>query len=349
MISGHQMKQTVIFCDRSWVTTNGVDGLVIVRDKMIQIAKIVLMTHHRTDRGVVKSIVKATGDLLIALGADGSLVSFRYSEMFETNSKDKEQLQEVLFSDHESQKIFADYKSLDPVIHNMLSRPLQEFATPEERQNMTWKEWIEKKIIRKEELQCVTASEEILSEFKNLKFKIVELINKNDVCPDIEKLPISAFDLDKVAREQKTKAAKDEREDARLELEHNCTKMDQLSDWIKTKYWDSQINLAKSIFSIFGTTEVENYMNDSFKPYSNEQQRWAVFNNDIINQLRKKDSFAPWRLYTTKELSVELERVGRLPRDGEKERMDALLQAHEDDAQSASNRELENQLESEGT
>lgn len=345
------MKQTFVFCDRNWITSSGVDGLVIVRDKTVQFVKIILMTHHRKDIGVTKSMLKASGDLLIALGVDGSLVSLRYSESVEADAKEKEHFQEILCSDYETQKssIEADYRSLDPNIVEMLSRPLQEFASPEERQNMTWKEWIQKKRNHEEEVQCATNRRLIFSEFEILKIKIRKLIDENEICQEIEKLPISAFDVDKVTRDQKTKVAKDDREDLRLELEHNCTKMDQLSDWIKTKYWDSQLNLAKSLFSIFGTTEIENYTNDSFEPYSKEQQRWAVFNNDIISQLRKRDSFAPWRLYTTAELNSELKKIGRLTNDNEKERMYALLEVQEEEAQSTIDRELENQLESEGT
>lgn len=345
MNSCHQMKQSSVFSDRNWITTSGADGLVIVRDKMIETAKIILMTHHRKDYGVTKSMMKPSGDLLIALGADGSLVALKYSAK---DSKDKEQFHEVFYNNYENSKNFTDYRSLDSVIFDMLSRPLQEFAPLEERQNLTWREWIQKKIIQEEELTCANNRAAILSEFENIKTKIVKLIDENEKYLDIEKLPISAFDLDKVLREQKTKTAKDEREDTRLELEYNCKKMDELSDWLKAKYWDSQVNLSKSIFSIFGTTEVENYTNDSFKPYHKEQQRWAVFNNDIINQLRKKDSFAPWRLYTKMELNLELEKVGRLPIEDEKERMDALLEAHDEEAKSQKNRELENQLDSEG-
>lgn len=352
MVSGHQFRQAFVYADHHWITTSGIDGIVIVRDKSIKSSKVVLMTHHRKDFGVLKAIVKASGDIVVALGHDGSLVSIRYYKT-DTSSIEETQtdIQDIHYSYYSgNQKLIEkDYASLDQVILDMLSRPLQEFAPAEERNDMTWIEWMAKKKLLEEKKLCAEKRAAILSKFNKLKAKISKLLDENETCPEMEKLPISAFDLDKVSREQKIKAARDEREDTRLELEHECASMDRLSDWIKAKFWDTQVTLAKSIFSFSGSREIQNYHWDKFRHNYEEHHRWAVFVSDVNNKLMQGDSFQPWRFYTTSELDIELKKVGRIQMIDEKERMDALLDKQEEDTQGATDDELENQLDSEGT
>ena len=351
MVSGHQLKQTSVFADGEWITTSGLDGIVIVRDKTVKNSKFVLMTHHRKDFGVLKALVKASGEIIIALGHDGSLVSMKYYEPEATGPEvSSTNIYQIPYDYITKQKMIdKDYGSLDQHILDMLSRPLQEFAPEEERENMTWTEWMEKKQFLEEQELCVKKQAAIFKEFNKLKAKVVKLLDENETCPEIEKLPLAAFDLDKVSREQKIKTARDEREDTRLELEYNCASMDRLSDWLKTKFWDTQTNLVKSIFSFSGLTEIQNFAHDSSRPNYEEHHRWAEFTTDLICELTQKDSFAPWRLYTASQLDLELHRVGRLQRLDEKERMDALLEKQEEDVQGVDKDELENQRESEGT
>ena len=351
MSSDHQLKSTYIFTDRNWITTCSTDGFVIVRDKTSRASLITLMTHHRMNCGVTKAITKASGEMIIALGHDGSLVSMIY---YETETNDTEKINKncyaIRFDDYANNQaiVEADYASLDSVILDMLSRPLHEFPLFEEREQMTWIEWVEKQKLLEEEKLCAEKKASILSRFDILKAKVVKLMEENDNIPEIERLPLEAFDLDKVSREQKMKAAKDEREDIRLEIEYNCSEMDRVADLIKSKFWDTQATPLKSIFSFSGSTIIENYPLEKVKPYHEEQQKWAVYTRELNNELRGQDSFAPWRLYTPSELNLELQNVNRMQKIDEKKRMDELLDKQDEEVQGVANGEMENFLDCEG-
>lgn len=76
-LSGHHVRLVRIFTDQRWIVTCAYDGLVVIRDRVIQQIVAVVPVHHRLDLGSQKAIVKLDGDIVVALGHDGSLIATR--------------------------------------------------------------------------------------------------------------------------------------------------------------------------------------------------------------------------------------------------------------------------------
>lgn len=76
-LTGHHVRLVRIFTDRRWIVTCAYDGLVIIRDKMVRQIVAVTPVHHRLDLGSRKAIVNLNGDMVVALGHDGSLIATR--------------------------------------------------------------------------------------------------------------------------------------------------------------------------------------------------------------------------------------------------------------------------------
>lgn len=77
VLTGHHVRLVRIFANRRWIVTCAYDGLVIVRDRMARQIVAVVPVHHRLDLGNRKAIVNLDGDVVVALGHDGSLVATR--------------------------------------------------------------------------------------------------------------------------------------------------------------------------------------------------------------------------------------------------------------------------------
>lgn len=76
--TGHQVKMARLYVDRSWITTAALDGLAVVRDKSVRKVVAHIMTHHRSDLGSKKTVATKSGDLVVCLGNNGSLVATRF-------------------------------------------------------------------------------------------------------------------------------------------------------------------------------------------------------------------------------------------------------------------------------
>lgn len=77
MLTGHHVRLARIFTDRRWIVTCAYDGLVIIRDETVSRIVIVVPAHHRLHSGSTKAIVSHEGNMMIALGHDGSLIAVR--------------------------------------------------------------------------------------------------------------------------------------------------------------------------------------------------------------------------------------------------------------------------------
>lgn len=226
------------------------------------------------------------------------------------------------------EKILSDYASLDPAIHASLTRARIDFPAASEKKFGTWEEWRQNAQLREEARFHAAEKAAIVKDLENLKAIVRQLLDANETCPEMERLPVSAFDLDRAGREQKLKMAKEEREKVRMELEHRCVSMDRVADWIKATFWDPQIVLGRSIFSFSGDTEVTNYPLTEEDPYLKEHLRWAQFARDSVRSI-VYDTFQPWRSYTDDQLQAELSKPVRVYREDERRRMDLLLEEEE--------------------
>lgn len=225
------------------------------------------------------------------------------------------------------QKILDDYAGLEPTIRASLTRVRQEF--PANIGNEPWEAWRQDAQIREEATLYAAEKAAIMRDVTTLKDTVRQLLDANETRPEAEKLPVSAFDVDRTGRDQKCKAAKDEREDLRLELEHVQTSSDRVARWIKKTFWDPQVVLGRSIFSFCGDTEVTNYSLLAEEPYVKEHLQWAQFARETVRNIVDGDTFQPWRVYTDDQLRTELSKPVRVRREHEEYKMDELFEEEE--------------------
>ncbi|XP_076231362.1 cilia- and flagella-associated protein 43-like [Calliopsis andreniformis] len=356
LMTGHYVRLANLFVDRNWITSTAFDGLVFVRDKTVRRVVTYAMTHHRADFGSVKAIVSKGGNLIVCLGYNGSLVALRSTDekkvrllseflgklklkklIFLKNDNpptstadDSKSICHINYDLYEKQKakIQSDYASLDPAIQDILTRPKFQFPDPEEG-DKTWSEWRDEMQVLEEEEKCKEEKTAIFKDFQVLKDKVRKMLDENEMCPELERLPVSAFDLDITGRDQKLKAGRDECEDMRLQLEHQCSEMNRVAAWIRKTFWDPQEILGKSLLPIFGDREVTNYATVAENLEDQDHLRWALFCKEAVGKIMEDETFQPWRLYDGEELQVELNKRLRLRRE-EYRRIDLLLDEEEE-------------------
>ncbi|XP_029174556.1 cilia- and flagella-associated protein 43-like [Nylanderia fulva] len=328
-LTGHHVRLARIFADRRWIVTCAYDGLVVVRDKTIRQIVAAVPAHHRLDSGSRRAIIDSTGGKVVTLGRDGSLIAMHIPRK---NRKENEAFtsRSVYSMKYEEQKkkILSDYASLDPAIRSSLTRARQDFPGVDEKECGSWEQWREDMQLQEETSFYTAEKAAIMRDLEVLKATVTQLLDANETCPEIERLPISAFDLNKADRDQKLKAAKDEREDVRMELEHLCASTDRVASWIKETFWDPQVVLGRSIFSFRGDLEVTNYPLVEGDPHFKDHLQWAHFAKDSMRSI-VDDTFQPWRNYTNEQLQVELSKPVRVYREDEKRRMDVFLEDEE--------------------
>nr|XP_031849142.1 cilia- and flagella-associated protein 43 [Nomia melanderi] len=347
MMTGHHVRLANLFVDRQWLTTAAFDGLVHVRDRTLRRVVACFVSHHRSDFGCAKAIANKTGDLIVVMGYNGSVVAMK-KESAPASPTDQPALCPVDYTLYERnrRKILSDYAGLATDIQEMLSRPKFRFPDLEEDGGKTWFEWREEDQLRREAKESERERAEILKDFEVLKNKVKTLLDANEACPDIEKLPVSAFDLDIAGRDQKLKAGRDKCEDIRLELEHSILEMNRVSMWMRETFWDPQKVLGKSLVAIFGDKVVANYPSVAEDPRAKDLLQWAHFSKESLHKIMEADTFQPWRLYTEEELEVELNKGMKLYRE-EDMKIDMLLDEEED--KGISEEELAKQRTLEGT
>lgn len=206
------------------------------------------------------------------------------------------------------EKIFADYATLDPVISAMLTRDTELPA----REEKTWEELQQELKLQQLEEKHAEEKAAIIEDLAVLKAKVKELIDVNETLPEIQRLPISAFDLDRVGRDHTIKMARDEREEVRLELEFQCESMNKVATWIKRTFWDTQVLLGRSVFSFSDDIEVTNYPTLPEDPYFKNELHWAEFKYDTECNLLSGDTFTSWHVYTDEQLKEEVTKPVRV-------------------------------------
>ncbi|XP_050452544.1 cilia- and flagella-associated protein 43-like [Cataglyphis hispanica] len=308
-LTGHHVRLARVSVSRRWIVTCAYDGLVIIRDKTIHQIVAVVPAHHRLDSGSRRAIIDSTGNTVVAIGQDGSLIAVRVRRK---SRKESEALPSTIeksiypvnqeWYEEQKEKILSDYASFDLVFDTSLTRIKQDFP---EMQYGSWEQWREEMQLEKEAKFFAAKKATIMKDLETLKISLQKLLDANETCPEMERLPISAFDLNKTSRDQKLKTARDEREEVRMELEYLCASMNRVANWIKTTFWDPQVVLGRSIFSFRGDMEVSNYPLTQEDPYFNDHLQWAQFVKDSVGTIAD-DTFQPWRHYTYDQLQDEL-------------------------------------------
>ncbi|XP_043526781.1 cilia- and flagella-associated protein 43-like [Frieseomelitta varia] len=331
LATGHQVKLANLFVDRSWISTTALDGFVLIRDRTVRRVAAHVIAHHRSDLGTIKAMANRQGDLIVCLGYNGSLIAIKsiVSERKEFPQSKATSSEEVLYKAQQGvyekmrKKIQSDYASLDPAVYELLTRRKYKFPDPRQG-DKTWSDWREEIQLREEEEKSREERTTILREFEALQGKVRKLLDANEASPEIEKLPVSFFDLDLAGRDQKLKAGRDICEDLHLELEHNIAEMQRVSRWIREAFWNPQAIVGKCLYAILGTMLVTNYPEFAEEPDEKHHLQWAKFCKKTAYSSLENGEFAPWRIFTAEELQVELNKKQRLPRELER-RLDLLV------------------------
>lgn len=79
LMTGHFVKLASLFVDRWWIITMAIDGIIYVRDKTVRREVACIKVHHREELGTKKAMINKQGDLIIALGYNGSLIATKFS------------------------------------------------------------------------------------------------------------------------------------------------------------------------------------------------------------------------------------------------------------------------------
>ncbi|XP_018057221.1 PREDICTED: cilia- and flagella-associated protein 43, partial [Atta colombica] len=325
VVTGHHVRLARVFADRRWIVTCAYDGLVIIHDETIRQVVAVIPMHHRLNSGNWKAIISSDGDTVVALGHDGSLVATLQESTEPLPANETRSVYSVDYERYEKrkEKILSDYASLDPAIRASLTRARINFPATDEKE--TWEEWRQKMQLREETKFYAEEKAAITKDLEALKVTIRQLLDANETYPEIKKLPMSAFDLNKAGRDQRLKTAENEREDARMELEHHCASIDRIASWIKANFWDPQIVLGRSIFSFHGDTKVTNYPLTEEDPYFKDHLQLAQFTKDSMRGIIR-DTFQPYYNYTEAQLQMELRKPIRMY---ERRRTELLLEEKE--------------------
>ncbi|XP_011504689.1 PREDICTED: cilia- and flagella-associated protein 43-like [Ceratosolen solmsi marchali] len=306
--SGHKIRQAKLFYNRNWLITSALDGLIIIRKSNPKISKNKhIIIHHRHDISIAKATINSTGDLLITLGVDGSIIAMKCIRSDNVLPEDNifKSFYELLCVNSE------DHKNNVMIYMNMLNKKEIEFLSENlptyidsEEGNMSWNEWKQKQNNQIEEKQFMADKGIVLTKLKDLKSKINDLINKNEVSSELEKLPMSAFALNKTFYERYIKSAKDKREEIRCETELNCLEMERVTNWILNKFWKSQRILSQSIFSIFDTTEISNYTISIEQSKLLNNFEHAQFTKNVFKEFMNDQTIYPWETYTASEINL---------------------------------------------
>lgn len=163
---------------------------------------------------------------------------------------------------------------------------------------MTWFEVTESQRKEKESELCAAERSGIFRDFRIIQAEIQELLTKNLEGPENEKIPIQDFNLDTDYAEDLKAASARLCKQTKEYLEALIVAQDKVTKWCKGYFWDRMLVQGKSIWSIFGNFDVQNYALLPERPEKQlmlasieEQRRTERF-------LAKYDSFKPWIPYS---------------------------------------------------
>ncbi|XP_044001408.1 cilia- and flagella-associated protein 43-like [Aphidius gifuensis] len=272
--TGHQVRGIKLSTNREVITTYGYDGLVIVFKIESSFEQVIsLMTHHRKNLGIDMAICRTSGDLIVALGHDKSLVCMKFRKNIDNYKKIMLTTFELEENNYGNEKkYFYDYSIFKKNIIDMLSDDCLLFP-PENQFSMTWIDWKKSQDLKQKSENFYQLKSALIDDLNKIKNKISNMLDENEISPDIEQLSISHFDLNFHYRQQKIHSSTEEREKILSQLKFLCNDYKRIEEWIKIKMWDPQEIKDQSIFEIYGDTEIKNYSTETEDPQEIETTR----------------------------------------------------------------------------
>lgn len=136
--------------------------------------------------------------------------------------------------------------------------------------------------------------EGILIDLQELKTKLKKLIDNNEVAPDDEKLPLEAFDLDKVGAHGLSVFAQLERDAVQSSITSESAALTKITNFIISTTWDLMEVKGKNVRGIFTRLKVENYALSHPDPKAVDDLQRAIMWRSSERPVSKHDVFHPW-------------------------------------------------------
>ncbi|KAK3911323.1 Cilia- and flagella-associated protein 43 [Frankliniella fusca] len=285
-LTGHQLR-SVFMSERVeyGLLTYGMDGIVIARPMGSKQQFYIVLPHHRSDLGVAKAFQDPKGEFILSLGRDKSLVCSKL-------------------------KRTANYTpgptDPSPEMVEKFREPTTGFFLEGEDSGITWLRHKQNQLIAEEQRHSASEREKIMEDFKELQKKVVKMLDDNERAAPEEQLPISAFDLDKDARESAMEEGRQDRERLRAYTTAKIAVLNRKSDLIKEHCWEPMTVKPTSIESLQYNYKVDNY---ALRPETEEDKQ--AF--EMVIALRKMeikanaaDSFHPWNPETYSETPMHM-------------------------------------------
>ncbi|XP_055523001.1 cilia- and flagella-associated protein 43 [Wyeomyia smithii] len=151
-----------------------------------------------------------------------------------------------------------------------------------------------------EKLEFEFTRQSILIDFKNIKIKLKELLDINEIATDDEKLPIQLFNLNSTITDQLREKAKANRNAEHCRLHKYILNQELANERVIQKCWSIMERKPIKVRSIFVKLFVENY--PSLPKEGNElfQQRIGVYRE--TEQMASHDALLPWKPTPTYQL-----------------------------------------------
>ncbi|EGI69240.1 WD repeat-containing protein C10orf79 [Acromyrmex echinatior] len=239
LLSMHQLRNIGIYVTDSRIVTYGYDGLIIVRDNM-ELHKVIaiFMPHHRTQGGVKSAISSQFGETIVSLGRNGDVVANRI-RLPETKTNLTE----------------TETMNINLTIEDFTSDPNEQY----DQGKKSWLDSIIADKLKAEHEEVLLLRASILADLEKIQTQIRELLDINESEPPNARLPISAFDLDREARQRRIEEARLERDKLRQKLEEDCAQRDQVASNLREIFWEPLQVKPCALRSIGGDTIVQNY------------------------------------------------------------------------------------------
>ncbi|KAG5310461.1 CFA43 protein, partial [Acromyrmex insinuator] len=239
LLSMHQLRNIGIYVTDSRIVTYGYDGLIIVRDNM-ELHKVIaiFMPHHRTQGGVKSAISSQFGETIVSLGRNGDVVANRI-RLPETKTNLTE----------------TETMNINLTIEDFTSDPNEQY----DQGKKSWLDSIIADKLKAEHEEVLFLRASILADLEKIQTQIRELLDINESEPPNARLPISAFDLDREARQRRIEEARLERDKLRQKLEEDCAQRDQVASNLREIFWEPLQVKPCALRSIGGDTIVQNY------------------------------------------------------------------------------------------
>lgn len=268
--------------------------------------------------------VKSCSKRVLTFGFDGQVTIFDDSFGIENTFKSihrtskgikdlhfNNKLSIILVQDRSGNVYSFKLNSIELGSENIINPPeMKEWDIPNvieegETEPSSWLESLLKETTEKDKLKSENDREFIFSKIDQLRGHVSKLLDKNEVLPEDEKLPVQVFNLNEEENELIELKTKSANEALKIEMENFIETQNQITQWLLSNCWNVMEEKSKCIRGIFLDIKVENYslVHDDEKRQKDLEIAIEKFQ---IDHLAKSDVFLPWRPIGTTDLEQVL-------------------------------------------